>query len=450
MQRWQASTLLGIRIWPIAAVWSEIVVSRTKLLLQAMKTEIVTDQILGLVKNYCAPNVVTGLMNDLRRSEALDQTVLRDESAGPAQGRRRRISLGDQDKLDRLITLCHDRLATKEVCQVMLGIGDVFKVHGETTRAEELYTMALAQGAKWGEKECIAEAHMRRGEIYSRKAQWKQSTADLGRSRVIYSEMKHYGALGRVENILGTNFAEQGRIKTAVECFTRALALFERTHQTQMAGVALMNLGITYNIIGNFDSAVVHYKRAQSCFEEVGDFNRLAELHHNMGMTYLSKRMFKEAIREFNASYAMSSSLQNGSLMGLASLGKANAYHNLYDLPVALKLVSQAIEFFTKSGERVSLADAYKVKGMIHRDMKSFDTAASYLQTSLRINTEINNQLNAGESYFEIGILETSRKKKEEALQAFRNARTAFKKVGAQGDMKKTQDRINALEGKTR
>jgi tetratricopeptide (TPR) repeat protein len=332
----------------------------------------------------------------------------------------------------------------------MLGIGDIFKVHGETNRAEELYTMALAQGAKGGEKEYVAEAHMRRGEIYSRTARWKQSTADLGRSRAIYSELKHYGALGRVENILGTNFAEQGQIKKAVEYFTRALTLFERTRQTQMAGVALMNLGITYNIIGNYDSAVVHYKRAQSCFEEVGDLNRLAELHHNMGMTYLSRRMFKESIREFNTSYALSSSLQNASLMGLASLGKASAYHNLQDLPVALKFVSQAIEFFTKSGERVSLADAYKVKGMIHRDMKSFDTAASYLQTSLRINTEINNQLNAGESYFEIGILETTRKKKEEALQAFRNARTAFKKVGAQGDMKKTQDRINALEGKTR
>ena len=415
-----------------------------------MRTETVTNQILGLVKNYCASNVVTGLMNDLRRSEALDQTLLRDESAGPAQGRRRKVSLGDQDKLDRLITLCHDRLAAKEVCQVMLGIGDIFKVHGETTRAEELYSMALAQGAKWGEEECIAEAHMRRGEIYSRKAQWKQSTADLRRSRVIYSEMKHYGALGRVENILGTNFAEQGRIKTAVEYFTRALTLFERTHQTQMAGVALMNLGITYNIIGNFDSAVVHYKRAQSCFEEGGDLNRLAELHHNMGMTYLSKRMFREAIREFNASYAMSSSLQNSSLMGLASLGKANAYRDLGDLPVALKLVSQSIELFTSSGERVGLADAYKVKGMIHRDMKSFDTAASYLQTSVRINSEIHNQLNAGESYFEIGILETSRKNREEAIHAFRKALDAFKKTGAREAVRKTLDRINALDERTR
>ncbi|MEK9136256.1 MAG: tetratricopeptide repeat protein [Bacteroidota bacterium] len=412
-----------------------------------MRTEIVTNQILSLVKNYCKPNVVTGLMKDLRRSEALERSMMKVKSAGRTRKQGWAISLSDQDKLDRLITLCHDRLAVDEVCQVLLGIGDIFKVHGETNRAEEMYTMALTQGEQSGKKGYVAEAYMRRGEIYSRKAQWKQSTADLGRSRVIFSELKHHEALGRVENILGTNHAEQGKVKQAVEFFERALTLFERTRRTHMAGVALMNLGITCNIIGDYDSALAHYKRAQSCFEEVGDLNRLGELHHNMGMSYLSKRLFNEAIREFNTSHMLSSSVQNVSLMGLASLAKANAYYHLHDLPMALTLVNQAIELFTKSNERLSLADSYKVKGMIHREMKSLDTAASYLQTSLRINIEINNQLNIAESYFEIGLLELKRKRKDEAITAFQTARVAFKKVGAEEEVKKTQHVMDSIKG---
>ena len=115
-----------------------------------------------------------------------------------------------------------------------------------------------------------------------------------------------------------------------------------------------------------------------------------------------------------------------------------------------MKLVNQAIDLFPKSLDRLSLADAYKVKGMIHRDMKSLDAAASYLQTSLRINIELNNHLNIAESYFEIGLLEIKRKCTAEAIQAFQKAMAAFKKVGAQEDVKKTQDQITALEGKTR
>jgi tetratricopeptide (TPR) repeat protein len=413
-----------------------------------LKPDIVTYEILSVIKSYFKPDVVTSLMNDLRRSDALENSMV--EEKGSEGGKSREILLDEHANLDRLITLCHARLSDEEVCQVLLGIGDVFKLHGETNRAEELYTMALARGEQAGKKGFVAEAYMRRGEIYSRKGQWKQSTADLGRSRVIFSELKHREALGRVENILGTNHAEQGKIKQAVESFERALTLFERTQQNQMAGVALMNLGITYNIIGNYDSAVVHYKRAQSCFEEVGDLNRLSELHLNMGMTYLSKRMFKEAIHEFNTSHTISSSMENMSLMGLSGLAKANAYYQLHDLPMALKLVNQVIELFTKSTDRLSLADAYKVKGMIHREMKSFDTAASFLQTSLRINTEINNQLNIAESLFEIGILEAQRDRMQEAVQAFQKARAAFKKVGAQQDVKKTQVQIDSLEGTQR
>ncbi|MBM2840472.1 MAG: repeat protein [Bacteroidetes bacterium] len=413
-----------------------------------MKTEIITHQILSLVKSYCKPSVVTGLMNDLRRSEALEHRMIRGEGGGQARQQDQGISLGDQEKLDRLITLCHSRLSVDDVCQVLLGIGDIFKVQGETNRAEEIYTMALSKGEESGKREFVAEAYMRRGEIYSRKAQWKQSTSDLGHSRVILSELKHHEALGRVENILGTNYAEQGKTKRAVQSFERALTLFERTRQTQLAGIALMNLGIVCNIVGDCDSALAHYKRAQSCFEGVGDVNRLAELHHNIGMSYLSKRLYNDAIREFYTSFTLSSRILNVSVMGLSNLGKANAYYHQKDFPMSLMLVSQAIELFTKSTDRLGLADAYKVKGMIHREMKRFDSAESYLYSSLRINLELNNRLNVAEAYYEIGMLELKRKKKQKAVAAFQKARAGFRKVGAREEEKRTQSMVNSIGGR--
>ena len=415
-----------------------------------MPPEIVTRQILEVVRASCRPNVVTGLMKDLRRSEALERTLIGERRAGAVRRQSSAVSLTDQEKLDRLITLCHTRLSGDDMCEVLLRIGDIFKSHGETSRAEEMYTLALNKGQESGKKGYIAEAYMRRGEVYSRRAQWKQSNSDLGRSRAIFSELKQNDALARVENILGTNHAGQGKITKAAGFFGRALTLFERTRQTQMAGVALMNLGILCNIAGDYDSSLAHYTRAQACFEEMGDLNRLAELHHNMGMSYLSKNLLHAANREFTTSHSLSSSTQNVPLMGLAGLGKSNVYYRLHDLPMALKLVNQAIDLFTKSHDRLSLADSYKVKGMIHRDMKSLDAAASFLQTSLRINIELNNNLNIAESYSEIGLLEIKRKNPSEAIHAFMKARSAFTKVGAREDMKKTQDRINALEGKTR
>jgi len=408
----------------------------------------ITEEILKVVRTYLQPKVVTSLMNDYRRSEALEKAITGGKRTGSRRQQGQAITLSDQEKLDRLITLCHSRLPVEEVCEVLLGIGDVFKARGDINRAEELYSLALLRGEESGKNTYVAEAYMRRGEVYSRKAQWKLSNIDLRRSRSIFADLKHYEALGRVENVLGTNHAEQGRLTQATRSFERALALFERTRQTQMAGVALMNLGILWNIAGDHDASLAHYKRAQSCFEGVGDLNRLAELHHNMGMSYLSKGLLKEAIREFDRSHSVSSSAENITLMGLAGLAKATAYYRLHDLPMALKLVNQAIDLFSRSQDRLSLADAYKVKGMIHRDMKSLDAAASYLQTSVRINVELNNNLNKGESYFEMGLLEIKRNRTTEAHQLFLKARAAFKKVGAHDNLRMTEDQINSLARK--
>ncbi len=411
-----------------------------------MTSEMVSEQILNVVKTYCQPNVVTGLMTDFQKSEALERTIGTKKRAAPVRRQNSPVSLDNQEKLDRLITLCHSRLPIEDVCEVLLGIGDVFKAHGEMNRAEEMYTLALTKGEESGKKGYVAEAYMRRGEVYSRKADWRQSNADLSRSRSIFSALRHHDALGRVENILGTNYAEQGKITQAAGFFARALTLFEKTRQTQMAGVALMNLGIICNIVGDFDSALTHYRRAQSCLEEVGDLNRLAELHHNMGMSYMSKHLLTEAVREFDRSHSLSATTRNIPLMALAGLAKANVYYLLHDLPVALQLVNQSIEQFTQTHDRLSLADAYKVKGMIHRDMRSFDAAESYLQTSLRINVELNNQVNTGETYFELGLLAITRKSQAAALKAFQQAKATFKKVGALENVRKAQNQIAALE----
>jgi tetratricopeptide (TPR) repeat protein len=161
-----------------------------------------------------------------------------------------------------------------------------------------------------------------------------------------------------------------------------------------------------------------------------------------MGMTYLFKSAFQDALREFELSFSLGATSQDANIMGLASLGKANVYYRLKDLRMALRLVNQSLQSFTRSNDQLSIADAYKVKGMIHREMRKFAFAESYLQTSLRMNSELRNHLNTGETYFEIGLLERKRGRADEAALAFGKALTYFRKVGAASDVARTTDQI--------
>jgi len=133
-------------------------------------------------------------------------------------------------------------------------------------------------------------------------------------------------------------------------------------------------------------------------------------------------------------------------MQGLAALGKANVYFKQRDLKRALRLANRSMDQFVMVNDRLSIADAYKIKGMIYREMKRFDLAESYLMTSLRLNLKLENRLNAGETYFEIAILEKARGNKTEALEALANARAAFTKVGARTEALRTLELIGQIK----
>ncbi len=407
-----------------------------------MKTDSLTAEIVSLVKTYCKPAVVSALVKELQKANAFERKLTK--TVGELEGRK--FSLAENDTLDHLLTLCHSELSEQNNINVTLGIGDIFKNHGELARSEELYSLALAGAEHAGDEGLVAEAYLRRGDVFSRQGKWEVCENDLDQSRKIYRKLNEHVSVGKIDNITGTNCAIQGRMKQAQTYYRRALSSFERFEDARMTGTVLMNLGIVYNILGQYEEALLQYQRALSFFEKVGDRERVAELHHNMGMSYLLKGEYKQALSEFNRVGALVSVSSSINLFGLASLGKANACFHLKDLRMALSFVHQALSCFTASNDRLSIADSYKVKGMIHREMKKYNFASSYFQTSLRMNMELKNQLNTGETYYELGVLETVKKQPAEAKKAFDRAVECFKAVGARKEVERTERMLQSLK----
>lgn len=407
-----------------------------------MKSDTLTAEIINLVKTYCKPAVVSALVKELKNADAFERKLTK-AIGGSGE---KKFSLAESDTLDHLLTLCHTELSEENNINVTLGIGDIFKNRGELGRAEELYSLALAGAEQAGDEGLVAEAYLRRGDVFSRQGKWEVCEDDLNQSRNIFRKLNEHVAVGKVDNIIGTNCAIQGRLKQAQTYYRRALSSFERLEDSRMTGTVLMNIGIVYNILGQYDQALTQYQRALSFFEKLGDRVRLAELHHNMGMSYLFKQQYKQALSEFNRVGNLVSASSSINLFGLASLGKANACFYLKDLRMALSFVHHALACFTASNDRLSIADSYKVKGMIHREMKKYNFASSYFQTSLRLNLEMKSKLNTGETYFEIGLLEKKRRRMAEAKKAFENAIGCFKAVGARKDIERTERALEPLK----
>jgi tetratricopeptide (TPR) repeat protein len=412
-----------------------------------LSPNIIENEILRLLGNHCAPQVLADFAGTYGLAHFPGDTPTPEQIGIGLQGGSG-LHL-DRERLDQIITLWQEHVPQQDIARFLLGIGGILVAHGELSTAEEMYSLALARGEETGEKPISAEAYSRRGELRSRQGRWKEAMTDLRLGLDLYRELKDTRSIAQVENILGTNFAEQGKMAVAQWFFTRALETFEQTNHLEMTATVVMNMGIVCTVRGETEKGLAYYKRAQSHFETVGETRRLAEVHHNMGMSYLHLAQYEDAVREFDLSYSLGSRLRNVQVMGLASLGKATALFRLNDLAPSLRLVNQAIGHFSFCSDRLSLADSYKVKGMIHRELKNYGFAESYLQTSLRINRESDNHMNIAETLFEIGLLEQKRGNNERALAVAGQACARFKKVGAARELAQAKAFVDGLKGKT-
>jgi tetratricopeptide (TPR) repeat protein len=386
----------------------------------------VHQDIVDLLRHYVNTREITALL----RNAAVADTI----ETGLASKKRRRApgSFADGATLDQTITYCRGKLTTVQYAELLCALGDIFLRYGSLGKAAEMFSSLVDAPASSFDARDIAQARVRRARVSSQQGKWSEAIADLGESKAVFLREGDALSVGVVENLLGTVYAESGKTEEALACIGRALARFEHAGNAELIGTALMNMGIVHNIKDEYDNALSHYARAKSFLEGVGDGTRLAELHHNIGMTYLSRNLYKQASREFDLSLSIGTKQHNMNLLGLAHLGKANVHYHLNDLPTALRLVNKALEPFSAAGDRLSIADSYKVKGMIHREMKKYNFAESYLQTSLRMNLELSNRLNAAETYVEIGLLEQKRGHWKEATAAFQSAQRYFAMVGAQ------------------
>jgi len=411
--------------------------------------QIIYREVLQLAERHCGKALTSKYLKGQqkvrqREMKVLQRLAVSDGFEAPPMPEQ---NPDDVTAIDHLLTLCRDNLASEEQYQkVLLGVGNILKLHAEYEPAEKMFSDVLNYGQSRKCNELVVEALLQRGDIFSRQGRWKESDRDLRTVRALASRLGDLAALARIDNIKGTSCAEQGKLTEAKKHFTKALGCAERVNQRSLEAIIFMNLGIVHNIIGNWEEAFAFYRRSLSFFEETGEIGRIAEVHHNTGMTHLSRGEYEEALRSFEQSIHFASKVGDQRLSGISQLEKATIYFKTADHALALALCNRALEQFKQTNDRLSTADAYKLKGMILREMKEYDSAMTFFQSSLRINEEYHNVLNEGETHFEVGIMQQARRKRGEALVAFRRAKVCFEKVGASPELEQTKNTIKRLE----
>jgi len=102
----------------------------------------------------------------------------------------------------------------------------------------------------------------------------------------------------------------------------------------------------------------------------------------------------------------------------------------------------KAMKVCNKVNDRLSIADIYKVEGIIERELGEYKKSDSLLKTSLMMNIELGNKLNEAETSVELGRLYNKLNDEKRSAEYFKRAIAYYKGQGSKKIVKEIQINI--------
>lgn len=357
-----------------------------------------------------------------------------------------KIELNENHRIffDRFITLAEARLSLEKHLIFLQNIGQYSISIGQFSLASEIYKSVLRKvSRKKNFNGIVAYANFYLGDIASRQAQWKESLQFIQKARKIFVEQNDLKGQAMCENLTGIIYGEQGILQKAFYYMEKSLSILGEINDIALSAMIENNLGIMNTIKGDLEHAYMYYCRALTKFDELKDVRRIVEVRHNLGMLFLQKKEFEHALNELGISIRLSLKENQMTMLGLSYTAKAFIYALTNDVDLASVYADKGMEISYKLNDKLSIADIYKVKGIVFRKKKSYGVAESYFLSSLRLNEELENQLNFAETCFELGILYDEMNKPETKQKYLKKSYDFYKRIGHKTEMEKIRIMMN-------
>ena len=109
-------------------------------------------------------------------------------------------------------------------------------------------------------------------------------------------------------------------------------------------------------------------------------------------------------------------------------------------------MTNQAKAISYQINDTLTVADLFKINGIVNIHLGKNEVAEDMLLTSLRINNELGNKLNSAETSVELGHLYRIMKKYDQAKMYFENAIDYYTKIGSEKLVKGLNISLNSLK----
>ncbi|MCF8259453.1 MAG: tetratricopeptide repeat protein [Melioribacteraceae bacterium] len=340
-------------------------------------------------------------------------------------------------ELEKIISFTEENLTPTKFLEFLIDIGRLGIEVGQFELAYFIFNKIIS-GSSDSKRANSNHAYslLNLGEIALNKNKWKEALKLLKKAEKLLVELNDNQGIARTKNLIGNIYGEQNNFKKALKYWEEGLTFLKGKQSKIIRAGIINNMGIIYNMIGEYDKAYNNYTRALVEFESTESFLKIAQTKHNLGMLFLKKKQFDEAYKYFNESLSLSYKIRSLSQIAITYVSKAELYTSLNEMALAEVFVERSLENAYMLEDNLTIADSFKVKGIIEREKDNFKLSLNHFKTSIRFAKHYNANLIHAEALMECGKLYEKQNDAKNASKLYNEAKDIFKRIGAKADHK--------------
>jgi tetratricopeptide (TPR) repeat protein len=275
---------------------------------------------------------------------------------------------------------------------------------------------------------------------------WDEARSRFTESMSIYAEQGRVEEMGEIYLSLGGVSFELGELDEVVDLFGKALEIGEALENNSLIARACNNLGAASNVIGERPRAIEYYQKCLDNCVALEDRVGEARAYHNIGLTYSELKNWGEAANFFKKASLAAEELNNKALHCLSTLALAEAYARLGRLREGEELCDRGLAGVHAREDKLSLADGYKVLGIVRAKEKRYEEAARFFQQGIEIARGLNSQRQQAEGLRELGLMLKDKGDVRAAAEALTKARDMFKAIRADENAAEVESELDFHE----
>jgi tetratricopeptide (TPR) repeat protein len=366
---------------------------RARRLLQIIKSGLINDGILRIVKYYEA-TLLVNLGEWSKARKAFEQSIALCREIEDPKGELRAVNglanllRRSADHLDRAV--------------------EVFDKVGQSDFLDETSKIILLNG---------------KGLLLYEKGDLDQAQAYFKEVLDLATQSEDHELLASAYHNLGSIAWTRGRLHEAWELLQKARELQQAAQELHGEAETLNSLGLVEEGIGHWEKAIETYQLALEKMEQAGDFYGQSQVLVNLGNVYSLQHEATSALACLEQAYEIAKELGNPRLQGQSLTALGDMYRSNGELEKAVEVLRQAIEMKLKSGELRSLKHNWLSLGAVYQQLKQPQDAQSAYEKALEITREQNDRRMTAFVLLNQSALLTAQEKFQEALSSLAEAK---------------------------